>query len=440
MNNRERILAIAVGGLVVVMTTYWAFGRFKSALDDRRQTLESVQTTRDQMNEQRLGGEYAANTLGEFVARALPGNIEDSSRKYAGWLLELAQKNEFENVIVDPIPSIRRGDLYDQLSFRIAARGDMRQWIEFVHAFYQRDRLHRIRAWSLRQNKQGRLQIEMTVDALAMNRRPNGLEMPTGPSGLLQADLADYRRDILDRNFFESPNQAPRLKGSKELVATTGQKQTVPILFEDPEGHELNYELVDAPENISVSIRSNGALQIEGDQAGTTPITVRVSDDGYPRRSVDQTLLVRINDPPPPPSPKPAPKKFDEAKQTVMVATVQGRPVRSDAGGSDAGGSDAGDNGGAVWEVWLRIRTRDETLKLKINDPFEIGSVKGSIAEVGPSSAMIRVGQQRFEIVPNQTLVDAIGGDAIDDGTVVDDVAAEKDSASISATSFPTPA
>lgn len=414
MNARERVLAILLGALVIGFLGYWSVGRFQTAMDDRRQTLESKQTLRDQMDEQRLGGEYAANQLGEFITRAMPGNVEESSRQYAGWLLQLAQENKFDNVIVDPMPSVRGGDLYSQMSFRVAARADMPRWLRFTHAFYEKDRLHRIRSWSLRPSKQGDLQIEMTVDALAMDRRPEGLPMPTGPSNVLKASLADYESDILNRNFFEPSNQPPKFKGDRTLVAKTGSTQTLPISFEDPEGNRLTYELIDAPEAADVSLGDNGALRIKGDFPGTTKLLVRVSDDGYPSRSVEQSLVVRFEDPPAAEEPPPPPEKFDEAKQTVMVATVRGR-----------GASDPADPSQSSWMVWLRIRTLDKTLRLKVNDEFEIGSVEGIVTAVGPGSATIQVDGQRFKISPNEKLIDAINGEALTDAADRDETTDE---------------
>ena len=392
MNARERFLAIATGGLLIVLGGYWTVNQFTTAVDDRRDRLQTVLDRRDQMDEQQMAGEYAANQLGDYVVRALPGKIEKSLRDYSSWLLDLAQQHDFAGVIVDHVSTTPKGDLYDQLTFRVAGKTDMAGWIEFLHDFHANQRLHRIRKWSLRPSKAGQLQAEMTIEVLAMDRRPDGLPLPPPDESAL-ASVKDYRGDILNRNFFEPPNQPPQFQGASMLTATTGRSQTLPLAFTDPDGHGLTYELVDPPQDVDVSISQNGSLTIRSDQPSDVNVTVRVTDDGYPRQTTEQSVAVRVKDPPPPPPAPEPPVKFDEAKQTVMVATLRGR-------GED----------GPRWELWLRIRTRDQTLKLGVGDEFEIGTVQGTVESINEISATLNVDGSTIEIRPNQKLIEAVRG------------------------------
>ena len=113
---------------------------------------------------------------------------------------------------------------------------------------------------------------------------------------------------------------------------------------------------------------------------------VRAIDSGYPRRTTEQTITVRVVDPPPPPADPPAKPSFDDASQTVLTALVQGRED---------------------WTAWMHVRTRDQTLRLKIGDSFEIGSLKGTVVDVTPRYAILEVDGRRFELKPAGNLGDA---------------------------------
>ena len=130
----------------------------------------------------------------------------------------------------------------------------------------------------------------------------------------------------------------------------------------------------------------SGTLRINSDQKQEFDLQVRARDAGFPRRTTEQTLKVRVVDPPPPP-PEPAAKlAFDDATQTVLTALVQGRDE---------------------WTAWMHVRTRDKTLRLKVGDGFEIGSLKGQVIEVTPRFVMLEIDGRRFTLKPAGNLKEA---------------------------------
>jgi hypothetical protein len=115
-------------------------------------------------------------------------------------------------------------------------------------------------------------------------------------------------------------------------------------------------------------------------------VLVRAIDSGYPSRSTEQRLTVRVVDPPPPP-PEPEPKlAFDDSTQTVLTALVQGRNEST---------------------AWLNVRTKATTLKLRPGDQFEIGSLKGSVVEATPQFVTLEVEGRRFTLEPGDNLSEA---------------------------------
>ena len=53
------------------------------------------------------------------------------------------------------------------------------------------------------------------------------------------------------------------------------------------------------------------------------------------------------------------------------------------------------------------MRTQDKTLKLRVGDQFEIGSLKGKVIEVTPEFVELEIDDRRFTLEPNGILKDA---------------------------------
>ena len=386
MTQRERILSILVGGLLVTVLFWWGFNKYRTAVRKRDNEIAKLQNDTQQRIEQRLQGEYANRQMGEYLVRSLPGNPERAQSDYQQWLLGMVQENNLSDAVVDPTSSRAIGGLYQQLAYRVRGRTSVQNFLGLLHAFYAKDYLHRIRDMSLRPTKENDFTVEMTIDSIALLAAPEDLPARDGNSWRVDGDLASYRDPILNRNLFEPPNNAPKYKGSPVLEAIVGRDSPVPLSFADPENQDVRYELAgEAPEGVRLDERS-GTLRVKSDELGEIQLLVRATDNGYPRRSTEQKLMIRVVDPPPPPPP-PAPKlKFDDSKQTVLTALVQGRDE---------------------WMAWMHVRTRDQTLRLRVGDKFEIGSLKGSVVEVTPRFATLEIDGRRFTLEPAGNLSEA---------------------------------
>jgi len=190
----------------------------------------------------------------------------------------------------------------------------------------------------------------------------------------------------MNRNFFEPPNGAPQYTGRPEIEAIVARDSPVPLTFKDPEGHQIRYEFVETPPEFVRLDEPSGTLHIKSDEKREFQIQVRAIDDGYPRRTTEQTLTVKVVDPPPPPVAPPPKLAFDDATQTVLTALVQGRDE---------------------WTAWMHVRTRDTTLRLKVGDGFEIGSLKGKVVDVTPRYVTLEIDGRRFTLKPSGNLSEA---------------------------------
>lgn len=386
MTQRERFLAILVGGLLVSMVLWWGFGKYRSALKSRTNQIIALENEQQRLLEQQMQGELANRQMGEYMVRSLPGDPERAQSNYQSWLFDMVEEHNLADADVDFNNSRPIRDLYQRLDFSVRGRTDMGGFIDILHAFYAKDYLHRVRGLTLRPNREGDFTIELLIDSIAILSVDPGLPAKEGIAWKVDEDVANYRDPIMNRNFFEPPNRAPEYTGRDELEAIVGRDSPIPLTFRDHEDHAINFEFVELPPEFIRIDRRSGTLRVRSDEPGEFDVVVRATDQGYPRRSTEQMLKVKVVDPPPPPPP-PAPKlAFDDATQTVLTALVHGRDE---------------------WTAWMHVRTRDKTLQLQVGDAFEIGSLKGKVVDVTPRFVMLEIDGRRFTLKPAGNLSEA---------------------------------
>ncbi len=385
MTQRERLLSILVGGLFAAVVVWWGFGKYSSAVKRRTNQITSLQNEQQRLGEQQLKGEYANRQMGEYLIRSLPGDPERAQSNYQQWLLNLAQTHDLSEADVD-FNNSRPIGIYQRLDFRMRGGTDIAGFIDLLHAFYAKDYLHRIRSLSLRPNKEGNFTVELFIDAIGLLAADANLPAREEISWRVDEQIATYRDPIMNRNFFEPPNGAPLYNGSTELEAIVGRDSPIPLTFKDPEGHTVRFEFAQPPPESVRLDPASGTLHVKSDEKREFDLVVRAIDNGYPSRSTEQKLRVKVVDAPPPPTPPPAKLAFDDATQTVLTALVHGRDE---------------------WTAWMHVRTRDKTLHLQVGDSFEIGSLKGKVVDVTPRFVMLEIDGRRFTLKPAGNLSEA---------------------------------
>ena len=386
MNEREKNLVKLVGAILVLYLIWTGYGRYQSAVSQREAQVSQLSSKQAELTEQVTQGALADRQLGEYMARSLPSNPELARSQYQQWLLELVHDKGMDNVMVDFTSSRSMGEVYQKIEFRITGATKLPSLIGMMHDFYAKDYLHRIRELTIAPLKSGGFNVTMNVDVIALVNAPDDLPQRMEPSYRVDADADAYIAVIMNRNLYEPPNQPPRYSGGRSIEAFVGRDSPTPLTFKDPEGHDIRVELGDDPPDFVRLDSRSGTLRVNSDVVQEFKLLVRAIDSGYPRRTTEQTITVRVVDPPPPPADPPAKPSFDDASQTVLTALVQGRED---------------------WTAWMHVRTRDQTLRLKIGDSFEIGSLKGTVVDVTPRYAILEVDGRRFELKPAGNLGDA---------------------------------
>lgn len=403
MTNRERILSLVVGSLFLVVGVQWAFNQYRSALSFRQNRLNSLNSEAEAMQMRWLAGAEAERQLGEYKIRSLSSDSQVAQSSFQSWLLETAGEIGLIDAIVDPVSDIPVGELYHRYGFRVSGKTDLSGLVDLVYAMEARDQLHRIRELNFapvrkltrrgvaaEADSEGLLGVVVVVDAISLTIAEESPPTPSDePSWRIARSKEEYRKNILNRNFFEPPNQAPRYGGSEQLTATIGRSDDIQFEFKDPEDDSIRVaiegELPDwaswdeAAERLKVS----PPMPAEGESTESFKLKVIAMDDGYPSRETTQLVVVKTQLPPPPPKPEPPKPGFDDSTQTFLTALVQGRDD---------------------WRAWMSVRTRGKTLKLKVGDEFEIGSISGKVTKVTAKSVMLEIDGKPYELRPTETL------------------------------------
>ena len=326
--------------------------------------------------------------MGEYMVRSVSSDIENARSDYQSWLFDVISKHGVKEANVVAGRATPFQELYFRMPFQLSGRADMQELLGLIYDIQAKDYLHRISKLDIKPARpSGGFELDMTLEVAALKAAPEDAKPPTTKSWRVTDDQVAYSEAIMNRNLFEPPNQAPRYSGQKTLEATKGREEAFPLAFKDPDEHKLTYELAEPLENVSLDSRS-GTLRVESDELTEINVKVRVYDDGFPKRVAEETLLVKIVDPPPPPNEEPEEEmKFDDAKQTYLTGLVQG---------SDD------------WTAWMNVRTRGTTLKLRVGDEFEIGSVRGMVESIDADRVTIKIDDKLISLTSGGTLKSAV--------------------------------
>jgi hypothetical protein len=363
MNQRERLLAIVVGCLAVVLVLWFGWSYVDAQFRTRRTRIEGLEREIAGFKRQVIQSQTAARKLGEYEARSLPPNPEVAKSLYQDWLLARIKEAGFVEPNVRAQSSREERGLYVEHNFVISGKANLRQAVDLLHAIYSADYLHRITTLILKPVKESRqLEVTITIDAVSMLTAPEATTLHERKSQRLALpSKEEYYASILGRNLFGPQNQPPKvsISGSKDLVINRPAGLAVKATDPDPDD-KVSYRLIEAPAPDAKFDERTGQLNWVPKQLGKYKLVVEVQDSGYPRKPVRQEIALSVVEPRP--ESRPAPPGFDQSKFTILAGVTE----------IDGQG-----------EVWLHNRTKGQMLKLRVGDEFEIGTIKGVIESIG---------------------------------------------------------
>ena len=362
--TRERLFAIVVGFLALIIGVYfvqsWVFGQF----DRRHKEIAKLQDEIKKFERTANLGRLASRKIVSYEQRSLPSDVEIARTRYQDWLL-----GEMElSGLIEPdvrFASAQGGDkdLFVRQTFAVEAAGTLPQLVELLHSFYSVDWLHRITQLKLRPIKDSKLlDIGLHIETLSLKKAASVDKLETRPSDRLAMKTQnEYYDSIVGRNIFGPKNNEPNLEvsGSKEIFKGRSLDLTVKGVDPDPYD-QVMFNLLESPSPDAKLDPTTGKLTWTPKEVGTYEFLVEGLDDGFPALpSKREKIVVTVKDQKPA---APAALTFDNAKHTILTAilTIDGQG-----------------------EVWLHVRPTGQMVTLHEGDQFEIGSVKGTVAQIG---------------------------------------------------------
>jgi hypothetical protein len=362
-NSRERILALIVGSLAVFFVGFficmWIYGRF----DQRAKQIAQLTNDIRKFEKQADQGLAAARKIAQYEQRSLPANPELAKTRYQAWLineLEAAELIEPDVKAQQTIGSSK--DLFIRQSFSVEASGNLPQVVELLHAFYNVDWLHRINELRLRPiNDSKLLDITMRIETLSLPKAASVDKLEPRPSKRLALASRDaYYEAIVGRNFFGPRNNAPKISLSGPLDVFLGREAEVTFKGSDPDPNDQVYfSLVKSADPGAKIDPVTGKFTWKPTATGKFEFVVEGTDDGLPPKPAERvTFALNVKEQ----SSAPQNVAFDFAKFTMLSGLL------------DVDGKG---------EVWLNVRPTGQIVVLREGDRFEIGSVKGTVSQIG---------------------------------------------------------
>jgi hypothetical protein len=368
MTSRERMLALLVGSVGLILALYLGWNWVDSKFRVRRGQISTLEGEVRKFKQQVMAGQQATKKLNEFEARSLPPAPDVARSHYQAWLLERLAQAGFVDPEVKPQSQKSEKKLYVSQLFVVSGRGTLPQLVDLLHSFYSIDYLHRINSLSVKPIKDSKeLDITLHIDAVSLLAAPPSDQLHNRPSNRLALPTEDeYLDKIVGRNLFGPANQAPRLSigGSREVVVN--RSADIRLSASDPDKlDKLQYRLLDTDAPEARLDPATGRFTWTPRELGRYRFAFEAYDDGFPSKpSRREEVVVNVIEPPAVGPVDTGFRGFDDAKYTDLTGVTEV---------------------GGIREVWLRVRPRDLILHLRAGDAFEIGSVSGVVQSIGPS-------------------------------------------------------
>lgn len=225
MRKREKQLLGVVALLGLLVAGNWLYGKVSSSFRARGNEITRLENDLKKKELQILQGRQAAAKLTKYESRALPSDPELARAVYSAWLRELAVDAGFESPTVDPptqatpkfltVANARSGRdarpvVYQRLPYNIRGKASLEQVTKFLHAFYSAGHLQLLRSLTLAPQKEGRLEVKMSIDALVLPGADRKDVLSSVPGeALAGGSFKEYRDVITKRNTFSAYKPAP---------------------------------------------------------------------------------------------------------------------------------------------------------------------------------------------------------------------------------------
>jgi|GEM_PF-2155724 len=175
MSRREKILATAIGALLLLLAGSRGYAAYRQAVELRRDALISAEQTLSKARVAVQRGQRARHRLLAWRKKSLPANHDIARSLYQDWLQqELSQASVQVEQLRDTTASGSRSrdELAPQFrlfTFSVHAQGTLASLVRFLYRFYMAPHLHRIASASLKPTADRKeLDIKLAIEAIAV--------------------------------------------------------------------------------------------------------------------------------------------------------------------------------------------------------------------------------------------------------------------------------
>jgi hypothetical protein len=213
MQQRERVLALALGLAVALIVLYWGFGRYRTMFTSRESLLSTRSREVSELDTKYKKIQRDLRRRQELEKRSLPRNDIEAERLYQEWLVSLVT-GKLTDPVVAPRDVRVRAKGYEALGFKVTGEGSLEQITKVLHDFYSANHLHQVTMLNIDpQEKTKTLKLDMHVDALILPgvKREDSLTTEPGDNLVLES-FDEYKKAIVGRNLFAEyspPSQPP---------------------------------------------------------------------------------------------------------------------------------------------------------------------------------------------------------------------------------------
>lgn len=371
MTKREKYLAMAVGGVVALLSLQFVVNSVRSGFEAKQRALDGLRKKIEEHDRTITDYTLASRRLAALKSKSLPRDEEAAQNQYSTWFREMAESNDLQNIQLEkPVAVGGRSEAFTV--YRLTLKGETRidALIKLLHTYYERDYMHRVQNLKVVQfpNDSERATVSIVSEVLALKTADLKQPPSLASSGRLTKTAAEYQEIILNRNPLGPPNRAPVFSIATTQDVPRSREWSLDLKATDPDGrHRIQYQLLsEAPDGLKLN-PDTGKIIWTPTANGNYELLVQAVDSGFPPKKTEQKLVLKVIDPPAPPAETP---QFDAASQSFVSAILSGR------------------NGA---QVWIRTKTDNNTYKVGAGDEISIGTVKGKIVEVNVDSQFVEI-------------------------------------------------
>lgn len=198
MQNREKLLAIGLGGIMVLWFGLPIFERnFLEPLNALAADEERLQKEANQKFDEQLELRKKEKRLADWRKISLPPDPLDAQRLYQEWLTDLGQLSGFEGIKVTLERRVATGKVYVTIPVTLEAKATVQELAQFLERFNSVDLLHRIStcdAISPASEGNPDLQVTLTAEGLSLTDAP--VRSRLFPQIVLEADLNENQTNL----------------------------------------------------------------------------------------------------------------------------------------------------------------------------------------------------------------------------------------------------